>query len=138
MLSKFAPLAAVVVFGVCSPAYAQDGKNPRGVNPTHYQCYSVKAPENAQVVKLLRDQFGVSEAVKLANIVFLCAPAAKNGVAARDQVTHYLCYEEERDNVLNKKVRVTNQLTKETGIELLVETPKLLCVPSIKKLLEEA
>jgi hypothetical protein len=135
MLGKLAPFAAAVVFGVYSPAFAQEGKNPRGVNPTHYQCYSVKAPETAEVVKLLRDQFGVSEAVKLTSIVYLCAPTAKDGLAASDQRTHYLCYDDERDKAVEKKVQVTNQLTKETGIELVVETPKLLCVPSIKKLL---
>jgi len=135
MLLKFALLAAAVVFGVYSPAYAQDGKNLPGVNPTHYQCYSVRAPKNSEAVKMLRDQFGVAGDVKLGSIAYLCAPTEKNGSGLKDAVTHYLCYEEERDNVLNKKVQVTNQLTKESGIELVVEAPKLLCVPSLKKLL---
>jgi len=132
---RIASLAIVVVCGAYSSANAQNGKNPPGVNPTHYQCYSVEAPKNSEAVKMLRDQFGVAGDVKLGSVVYLCAPTEKNGSGLKDRVTHYLCYEEERDKAVNKKVRITNQLTKESGIELVVGTPKLLCVPSIKTLL---
>jgi len=30
--------ATTIAVGVATPAHAQ-GKNPAGVNPTHYQCY---------------------------------------------------------------------------------------------------
>ncbi len=57
--------AAVIVFALVGPAHAQNGKNPRGVNPVHYQCYTVEAPTNEATLKTLRDQFGTSEGVKL-------------------------------------------------------------------------
>jgi hypothetical protein len=135
MLAKIAPLPIAVVFGLSSPTYAQSGKNPPGVNPTHYQCYTVEAPNEAATVKLLRDQFGVSEGVKIGKLVFLCSPTAKNGVAPKDRVTHYLCYEDEGVKPANRKALVINQFTKATGIELAVEAPKMLCAPSRKKLL---
>jgi hypothetical protein len=36
----------------------------------------------------------------------------------------------------NRRAQVINQLTKETGIELAVRTPTMLCVPSLKRLLQ--
>jgi hypothetical protein len=135
MLAKTAPLAIAVVFGLILPAYAQSGKNPPGVNPTHYQCYAVEAANEALTLKTLHDQFGVSDGVKIGKLVFLCAPTAKNGVAPKDRVTHYLCYEDEGVKPANRRAQVINQFTKATGIELLVQAPKMLCVPSRKKLL---
>ena len=135
MLAKTVPLAIAVVFDLGLPAYAQSGKNPPGVNPTHYQCYTVEAANEALTLKTLHDQFGVSDGVKIGKLVFLCAPTAKNGAAPRDRVTHYLCYEDEGVKPADKKAQVINQFTKATGIELLVEAPKMLCVPSLKKLL---
>lgn len=135
MLTKMVPIGIAVVFGLSSPLYAQIGTNPPRVNPTHYQCYTVEAPSEAMTVKTLRDQFGVSEGVKIGKLVFLCAPTAKNGVLPKDRVTHYLCYEDEGVKPAQRKARVINQFTKQTGIDLSVETPKLLCVPSLKKLL---
>jgi hypothetical protein len=83
----------------------------------------------------LRDQFGISEGVKLSKPVMLCAPTGKNGTAPRDRITHYLCYQDEGVKPVHKKARITNQLTKDTGIDLSVEAPTMLCVPSLKKLL---
>ena len=117
------------------PAHAQNGKNPPSVNPTHYQCYTVEAPANAATLKTLRDQFGAAEGVKLGKPLYLCAPTAKNGAAPKDRTTHYLCYEDEGVKPPNRKARIINQLTKDTGITLGVEKPVMLCVPSVKKLL---
>jgi hypothetical protein len=137
MTSKITPfgIAVVIVCGLGSPAHAQSGRNPPGVNPTHYQCYMVDAATDAITLKLLRDQFGVSEAVKLTRPMMLCAPTAKNGTTPKDRVTHYLCYEDEGVKPADRKARIINQLTKETGIELGIGKPTMLCVPSLKKLL---
>ena len=75
--------------------HAQDGKNPPRVNPTHYQCYTVEAPATPETLRALRDQFGISEGVKLSKPVMLCAPTGKNGTAPKDRITHYLCYQDE-------------------------------------------
>ncbi len=104
------------------------------VNPTHYQCYSVEAPTSETTLKLLRDQFGVSEQVKLGRAVMLCAPTIKNNLLPWDRITHYLCYEDRNAEPANRKARVIDQLTKETGIELAVQAPTVLCVPSLKRL----
>jgi hypothetical protein len=124
----------VVAISLALPAHAQDGRNPPGVNPTHYQCYSVEAPASEITLKALRDQFGASEAVKLGRPVMLCAPTQKNNLAPRDRTTHYLCYEEAGAKPADRKVRIINQLTKQTGIALAVQAPRLLCVPSLKRL----
>ena len=137
MRTKFTPfgIAIVVAFGLGSPVQAQNGKNPPNVNPTHYQCYSVEGPASTATLKSLRDQFGLSTGVKLTKLLYLCAPTEKNGVAAKDKITHYLCYEDDVKTVPNKKARIVNQLTKDTGVDLAVLKPVMLCVPSVKKLL---
>ena len=96
---------------------------------------AVVGESSPAAVKTLRDQFGLAEGVKLVKPLYLCAPTAKNGANPRDRTTHYLCYEDEGVKPVGKKARIINQLTKETGIELAVEKPVMLCVPSLKKLL---
>ena len=127
--------ACIIGSGLALPAHAQNGRNPPNVNPTHYQCYSVEAPTSETTLKLIRDQFGISEGVKLGRAVMLCAPAIKNNLPPRDRTTHYLCYEDKDAKPANRKVRIINQLTKETGIELAVQASTMLCVPSLKRLL---
>jgi len=119
----------MIGLGVVTPAHAQ-GKNPPGVNPTHYQCYRVwkTEPFKPREVKL-RDQFGTS-AAKVLKTSILCTPVDKNNLPAKDKQTHYVCYEEEGKTV-DKKVSVTNQFGKQI---LTVGGPALLCVPSVKKL----
>jgi hypothetical protein len=128
--------ACIIGGGLALPAQAQNGKNPPNVNPTHYQCYSVEAPTSEITLKLIRDQFGVSEAVRLGPVVMLCAPATKNNLPPRDRITHYLCYEDKDAKPANRRAQVINQLTKETGIDLAVQAPTMLCVPSLKRLLQ--
>jgi hypothetical protein len=129
------PLAGVVVLGLAPSVHAQNGKNPPGVSPNHYQCYTVEGQASPADLKTLRDQFGLAEGVKIVKPLYLCAPTAKNGANPRDRTTHYLCYEDEGVKPVGKKARIINQLTKETGIELAVEKPVMLCVPSLKKML---
>ena len=122
---------SAILLCLATPAHAQ-GQNPPGVNPTHYQCYKVEGPSKPLTLKLIRDQFGGAEGVKVGRPLYLCAPAVKNTLGPRDKTTHYLCYEDEGVKTPNRKVRITNQLG---TMELAVETPAMLCVPSLKKLL---
>jgi len=117
-------------FGLGAPAYAQ-GANPRGVNPTHYQCYKVEAATNKITLKSLKDQFGTAAPVTVGTPLFLCAPTDKNGVAAKDRTTHYLCYQDEGVKPPNKKAQITNQFG---NIPVSILTPAMLCVPSLKKI----
>jgi hypothetical protein len=132
MKTIVAPLGAIVLAcGLSAPVQAQDGKDPPGVDPTHYQCYQVKAPASAITVKTLRDQFGAAEAIKIGTPLYLCAPTEKNGQPRKDTETHYLCYQD-KVKPPNRKVRVINQFTKPPGIPVTVLASAFLCVPSIK------
>jgi hypothetical protein len=124
-------IAMLAGVGLSASAQAQ-GANPPGVNPTHYQCYRVEAPTKPVELKQLRDQFGIAGPVKVATPMFLCAPTAKNGVAPRDRITHYLCYQDEGVKPANRKARITNQFG---TLDLAVLGPTTLCVPSLKRLL---
>ena len=120
-----------VVFGAGAPAYGQ-GKNPPGVNPTHYQCYRVdKAKPMKAITVTLKDQFGAAK-VQVIQPVYLCSPTAKNEQAPKDPDTHFLCYEDKGVKAPNKKVHLINQFGEQ---DLVVGVPFLLCVPTIKKLL---
>lgn len=134
MSAKLGFIGIAVLSGVIVPAFAQDGRNPRGVNPTHYQCYTVETSNEPATLKVLRDQFGVSEQVKLGKAVMLCAPTGKNGVAPKDTITHYLCYEDLGVKPVNRKAVVINQLTKPAGLPLAIRAARMLCVPSLKRL----
>lgn len=129
--TSIAALAATVAFafGAHAPAYAKD---PPGVNPTHYQCYRVKQINRFRPVGVkLADQFGVAS-VRVIRPVYLCAPTDKNGEGLKDKDTHLLCYQDTGVKTPNKKVRVINQFGE---LDLVVTTPIVLCVPSLKKLL---
>jgi hypothetical protein len=132
MKTTITPLAIIIAgaFGLAAPAHAQ-GADPRGVNPTHYQCYKVEAPTKQITLKVLRDQFGTATPVKVGTPLFLCAPTDKNGVAAKDRTTHYLCYEDEGVKPANKKAQITNQFG---TIPVSILAPVMLCVPSLKKI----
>lgn len=124
-------VALAIGLGVCTPVRAQaPGQNPAGVNPSHYQCYKVVGQSHRAAVKL-RDQFGISPAVKVLQPVYLCAPVAKDDESISDERTHLLCYVDSGIKTPNKPVRVTNQFG---TLSLRVTTPALLCVPSLKQL----
>jgi hypothetical protein len=135
-------VASAIALGSGAPALAQapaqtpaeaQGKDPPGVNPTHYQCYQVKAPTKLLTLKSLRDQFGVAEKISVTTPMHLCVPTAKNGVEPKDPRTHYLCYQDKGVKPPNRKARITNQFG---DVDIAVLTPTMLCVPSLKKLLD--
>jgi hypothetical protein len=115
---------------VTLPAHAQ-GQNPRGVNPTHYQCYEVTSiqGDNMQNVEVkLRDQFGRSQ-VRLQKANYICAPVQKNDSRPSDSRTHLVCYVGFEGQPLNRKVQVQNQFGKQV---LGVGKPVFVCAPSLK------
>jgi len=128
-------LAAAIVIGIgaCAAARAQaPGTNPPGVNPAHYQCYKATGAFHPAPVKL-HDQFGAYPTVRVLQPVYLCTPVGKNDEAIGDERTHLVCYTDTGVKPPNKAVRVTNQFGVQT---LKVATPALLCVPSLKQVLQ--
>ena len=79
-------LALGFSIAVSSAALAQ-GKDPPGVNPTHFQCYRVSQQKPLQAEAKVTDQFG-GPSYKLGAAMFLCAPASKNGEPVKDKETH--------------------------------------------------
>jgi hypothetical protein len=118
-------------FGIAASAAVTSaqaqGKNPAGVNPTHYECYHVAPVGDVRPLTVrVTDQFGAAT-VKVLKPFILCVPASKNGVPVKDKRTRLVCYAEEGANTVDRKVVVTNQFGKQT---LAVGEPSSLCVPS--------
>jgi hypothetical protein len=125
-------IAFAVASGSAAPAEAQ-GKDPPGVDPTHYQCYRVEVATKPMTLKTLQDQFGLAEKIAVSNPMYLCVPTAKNGVEPKDAKTHYLCYQDKGVKTPNRKVRITNQFG---NVDLTVGAAAMLCVPSLKEILK--
>ncbi len=126
--------ALSIAIGASSPSLAQQGRNPEGVNPTHFECYEVtdsKRKDNfRQRPVKLRDQFGESTKA-IGKTAFLCNPVIeKDGVPyRRDQKTHLVCYFVEPSGPPQVKPSTKNQFGDE---ELSLGGVKILCVPSLK------
>ena len=132
---------ALAITIASGPQALAQGKNPPGVNPTHFQCYEV-ADENSrdfekrrdfkQKPVKLRDQFGASGKT-IMKAAFLCAPVLQKDEARyQDQTTHLVCYVVEPSD-LKRKVRIQNQFGQE---DLTLGSSKILCVPSRKTLIQ--
>jgi hypothetical protein len=114
-----------------SPAQAQ-GKDPPGVNPTHFVCYRVSQSTKLKPAAVkLKDQFGAFGS-KIGNPLFLCTPVSKNGEEVKDSKTHLTCYSISAKNA-GKKVKVTHQLGSQV---LTVGGSVVLCLPSIKEVMK--
>jgi hypothetical protein len=123
-------ITAALALGFGVPAHGQ-GQNPEGVNPEHYECYRVTGKIRPIPVRL-KDQFGSSEA-RLATPVYLCNPVQKNDQPIKDEKTHLVCYQITGPKPANKSVRVVNQFGNQP---LRVTIAQLLCVPSLKELVQ--
>jgi hypothetical protein len=115
----------------------------------HYQCYDAKPEEKAEQREvLLEDQFG-STKVTLNHPKLICAPAIKDVDAEnpvgnfpddlRNSIDHLVCYEiRERNGKGNRddrhEVLVDNQFGEQ---HLTVKQPRLLCLPSLKTVLDD-
>lgn len=102
----------------------------------HYQCYTIDAQTPILAVTQpgkvkLTDEFGV-EHVQVGKPYKLCAPAkkklGKQTTPIQHPVKHLVCYRI-RDDAVNRKVRVRNQLE---ATKLIAKRPTGLCVPSNK------
>jgi hypothetical protein len=124
-----------VAFGAVAEAQTA-GVNPNGVDPEHYQCYSIAKidpPFQSRGV-VLKDQFGRTS-TKVVVPRLLCAPVSKNGAVLADTRSHLVCYAIQGQQVpVNKRVEIVNQFGK---LQFDVGIANLLCVPSFKRVLPQ-
>ena len=128
-------LSVVRPVTLCVPSLKRKGAGaaPTGPNPTlvldHFRCYDVKPQPAARVVKLA-DQFKVTK-TKVLRVVRLCNPVRKNNEVVRRPRAHLVCYSISEPPFQPLAVTVRNQF----GVAVLrVRTPQMLCLPSLKKL----
>jgi hypothetical protein len=151
-----------VASGPCSPGVAcQPLPFPRTRSVSqllldHYKCYQAKPDEGGENTRhqvLLEDQFG-KETVMVKDPQLICAPAIKNADPGkpvlkfpddlRNPIDHLVCYsindgdreggrEGDREGSERRDVLVDNQFGKQP---LEVARPRLLCVPSLKTLVD--
>ena len=125
-------LAALLALSFSSTGNSQTiTPNPYGVDPEHYQCYTITATTITPRNVVLRDQFGV-RTVQVSNPRRLCVPVSKNNGLLADRVSHLLCYAITVGPVINKRVEITNQFGK---VQFTVQRAIELCLPSLKRVL---
>jgi len=123
---------AILALSFSSIAEAQTlTANPYGVDPEHYQCYTITTTTTPPRSVILRDQFGV-RTTQVGIPRLLCAPVSKNNGLLADRVSHLLCYSIVAGPVVNKRVEITNQFGK---VQFNVQRGSYLCVPSLKRVL---
>lgn len=132
-------LSVVRPVTLCVPSLKRKGAGaaPAGPNPTlvldHFRCYDVKPQTVARTVKLA-DQFKTTTA-KVVRVVRLCNPVRKNNELVRRPRAHLVCYTITEPAFQPLAVTVRNQL----GVAALrVRRPQMLCLPSLKKLVNVA
>ena len=125
--------AALLSFGIAlmtfsGLAFAVDVKGE------HFLCYKVSAFSGFEPEKVeLEDQFrGFGTAVLKPTL--LCNPVRKNRERVMDRERHLVCYTIEPPRPKEVTVLVSNQL--DDSLKLAVTEPAILCVPSLKKVLE--
>lgn len=135
MRRKIAALGALcLAFAFNLTAQAQTANlNPVGIDPEHYQCYTIGQTAFPTREVRLRDQFGL-KTVKVIAPRFLCTPVSKNGALLADTKSHLVCYQITGGLLAGKKVEIVNQFGK---LEFGVNTANLLCVPSTKRVLPQ-
>jgi hypothetical protein len=129
----FALSAIFVAVAFSTAAKAQVNPNPIGVDPEHYQCYTITkvAPTFADRGVRLKDQFGLTSTKVIAPRL-LCAPVSKNGELLADTRSHLVCYSLRASEPVpvNKRVEVVNQFGK---MQFDVVLSTFLCLPSLKR-----
>jgi len=127
--------ALYLAFALHTPAQAQVANlNPIGVDPEHYQCYTVVQPTPFRPRQVrLQDQFGLKTVNVLAPRL-LCAPVSKNGQLLADRESHLVCYSIQGGQTPNRRVEISNQFGR---LQFGVQTAILLCVPSLKRVLPQ-
>jgi hypothetical protein len=122
------PLTLGVPDSLCVPTEKLIFPGP--VNVDHYKCY-LASGASVDIGVSLQDQFGVNSAIVLDPRLF-CTPAAKNGEAIIDPVTHLTCYDTTPPGVAPGPVPILNQFLAAADILELLE-PDMLCAPSTKE-----
>src|SRR5437588_12174890 len=105
--ASIALLVAVATVWNVDASLAQ-GRTPEGLNPNHYECYSVRQQQGirSRNVKLI-NQFGATGAAP-GRAIAICVPTQKNTEEIKDKDTHFVCFAIE-GRAVNKRVAVTNQ-----------------------------
>jgi hypothetical protein len=100
----------------------------------HFQCYPVKPATTTPSHRVgVVDEFGRGK-YAVGRPVRLCNPASKNGSRIRDPRDHLLCYTvDPLQPSQAHTVVVANQFG---GSKLATVTAKLLCLPSLKRLVQ--
>ncbi len=125
--------ATIFALSFASAGQAQTlAPNPYGVDPEHYQCYTISQPSTFQPRGVtLRDQFGFRQTTVF-RPAYLCTPVSKNNGLLADRVSHLVCYVTSTGPTINKRVEVLNQFGR---LQFTVQRAFQLCVPSLKRVL---
>jgi hypothetical protein len=114
------------------------GKSLTVTNPAipktldHFQCYPVKPTTTVPSHRVaVLDEFGKGK-YAVGQPVRLCNPASKNGSRIRDARDHLLCYGV--DPLQPSRAHTVLLANQFGGSKLAAVTAKLLCLPSLKRL----
>jgi hypothetical protein len=133
---KSVTLAVVKPNALCLPTGKSLTPGTRPVIPKldHFQCYPVKPITSTPAHRVaVVDEFGKGK-YTVTRPVRLCNPASKNGSRIRDARDHLLCYLVDPSQPFKPRtVIVANQFG---SSKLAAVTPKLLCLPSLKRLVQ--
>jgi hypothetical protein len=106
---------------------------PGPVNLDHYKCYLASGAD-VDIGIFLQDQFQQSTALVGTPGLF-CTPAAKNGEAILDPVTHLTCYDIQGPASAPGQIPILNQFLSAADV-LQLSAPDKLCVPSTKQVVQ--
>lgn len=132
---KSVTLEVVKPNSLCLPTGKSLTPGTRPVIPKtldHFQCYPVKPTTTTTSHRVgVVDEFGRGK-YAVGRPVRLCNPASKNGLRVLDPRDHLLCYTvKPLQPSRARTVTVANQFG---GSKLAAVTAKLLCLPSLKRL----
>jgi polyhydroxybutyrate depolymerase len=105
----------------------------------HFKCYKAKDLKNPKFVKTtvqLSDQFGINDGDFDAQKPFLfCNPANKNDEGILNPADHLTCYKVKGPKLAKQSRPKVEAVDQFGSLELEVQKPFLLCVPSAKTVL---
>lgn len=132
---KSVTLAVVKPNSLCLPTGKSLTPGTRPAIPRtldHFQCYPVKPITTTPSHRVgVVDEFGRGK-YAVGRPVRLCNPASKNGLRVRDPRDHLLCYTV--DPLQPSRARTVILANQFGGSKLAAVTAKLLCLPSLKRL----
>jgi hypothetical protein len=134
---KSVTLAVVKPNALCLPTGKSLTPGTRPAIPRtldHFQCYPVKPTTTTPSHRVaVVDEFGRGK-YAVTRPVRLCNPASKNGSRIRDSRDHLLCYLV--DPLQSSKARTVIVANQFGTSKVATITPKLLCLPSLKRLVQ--